>query len=143
MLYIDPTGQRGGIFLLRSIFICNKFHEKNSTAKKCGGNTDGACIERTRAGFSRSANQTGCGHQCAPLFAVHGMRMKNPEGAFDLMTFPADQDGRFRNQSAKERTACRRGKACSNRKKSKRCGRTWSQAKRNNSARRSPKTIAL
>ena len=35
---------------------------------------------------------------CAPC---HGVRMKNPEGAFDLLTFPKDQDGRFRNSVAK------------------------------------------
>ena len=35
---------------------------------------------------------------CSPC---HGIRMKNPEGAFDLMTFPRDQDGRFRNSVAK------------------------------------------
>ena len=35
---------------------------------------------------------------CSPC---HGVRMKNPEGAFDLMTFPKDQDGRFRNSVAK------------------------------------------
>ena len=28
---------------------------------------------------------------CSPC---HGMRMKNPEGAFDLPTFPKDQIGR-------------------------------------------------
>ena len=31
---------------------------------------------------------------CAPC---HGVRMKNPEGAFDLMTFPKDNPSRFRN----------------------------------------------
>jgi mono/diheme cytochrome c family protein len=35
---------------------------------------------------------------CSPC---HGMRMKNPEGAFDLMTFPKDQEGRFRNSVGK------------------------------------------
>jgi mono/diheme cytochrome c family protein len=35
---------------------------------------------------------------CSPC---HGIRMKNPEGAFDLMTFPKDQDGRFRHSVAK------------------------------------------
>ena len=35
---------------------------------------------------------------CAPC---HGVRMKNPEGAFDLMTFPKDQQGRFRNSVSK------------------------------------------
>jgi mono/diheme cytochrome c family protein len=33
--------------------------------------------------------------------ACHGVRMKNPEGAFDLMTFPHDQEGRFRNSVGK------------------------------------------
>ena len=35
---------------------------------------------------------------CAPC---HGVRMKNPEGAFDLPTFPKDQPGRFRNSVSK------------------------------------------
>ena len=35
---------------------------------------------------------------CAPC---HGARMKNPEGAFDLMTFPADQASRFQNSVSK------------------------------------------
>ncbi len=35
---------------------------------------------------------------CSPC---HGVQMKNPEGAFDLMTFPKDQEGRFRNSVAK------------------------------------------
>ncbi|MEQ1775421.1 MAG: cytochrome c [Burkholderiales bacterium] len=35
---------------------------------------------------------------CSPC---HGVRMKNPEGAFDLMTFPKDQDGRFRHSVGK------------------------------------------
>ena len=35
---------------------------------------------------------------CSPC---HGVRMKNPEGAFDLMTFPKDQEGRFRNSVGK------------------------------------------
>ena len=35
---------------------------------------------------------------CAPC---HGVRMKNPEGAFDLLTFPKDQPGRFRNSVSK------------------------------------------
>ena len=35
---------------------------------------------------------------CSPC---HGMRMKNPEGAFDLMTFPKDQESRFRNSVGK------------------------------------------
>lgn len=35
---------------------------------------------------------------CSPC---HGVRMKNPEGAFDLMTFPKDQEGRFRNSVSK------------------------------------------
>ena len=39
---------------------------------------------------------------CAPC---HGVGMKNPEGAFDLMTFPKDQDGRFRNSVAKGKNA--------------------------------------
>ena len=33
--------------------------------------------------------------------ACHGVRMKNPEGAFDLMTFPKDQEGRFMNSVSK------------------------------------------
>lgn len=33
--------------------------------------------------------------------ACHGVRMKNPEGAFDLLTFPKDQPGRFRNSVGK------------------------------------------
>ena len=33
--------------------------------------------------------------------ACHGIRMKNPEGAFDLLTFPKDQPGRFRNSVSK------------------------------------------
>lgn len=33
--------------------------------------------------------------------ACHGVGMKNPEGAFDLMTFPTDQAGRFQNSVAK------------------------------------------
>ena len=33
--------------------------------------------------------------------ACHGVRMKNPEGAFDLMKFPPDQEGRFRNSDSK------------------------------------------
>ena len=33
--------------------------------------------------------------------ACHGVRMKNPEGAFDLLTFPKDQPGRFRNSVSK------------------------------------------
>ncbi len=35
---------------------------------------------------------------CSPC---HGSRMKNPEGAFDLMIFPKDQQGRFTNSVAK------------------------------------------
>jgi len=35
---------------------------------------------------------------CSPC---HGVRMKNPEGAFDLMTFPADQPGRFQTSVSK------------------------------------------
>ena len=35
---------------------------------------------------------------CSPC---HGVGMKNPEGAFDLMTFPKDQAGRFRNSVGK------------------------------------------
>jgi mono/diheme cytochrome c family protein len=35
---------------------------------------------------------------CAPC---HGVRMNDPEGAFDLRTFPKDQDGRFRNSVGK------------------------------------------
>jgi mono/diheme cytochrome c family protein len=35
---------------------------------------------------------------CSPC---HGVRMKDPEGAFDLRTFPKDQDGRFRNSVGK------------------------------------------
>jgi mono/diheme cytochrome c family protein len=35
---------------------------------------------------------------CSPC---HGGRMKDPEGAFDLRTFPKDQEGRFRNSVAK------------------------------------------
>ena len=35
---------------------------------------------------------------CSPC---HGTRMKNPEGAFDLMTFPPDQPGRFQNSVSK------------------------------------------
>ena len=35
---------------------------------------------------------------CAPC---HGVRMKDPEGAFDLRTFPKDQEGRFRNSVSK------------------------------------------
>jgi mono/diheme cytochrome c family protein len=35
---------------------------------------------------------------CSPC---HGARMKNPEGAFDLMTFPADQPGRFKTSVSK------------------------------------------
>ena len=35
---------------------------------------------------------------CSPC---HGVRMKNPEGAFDLRTFPKDQESRFRNSVSK------------------------------------------
>lgn len=35
---------------------------------------------------------------CSPC---HGVRMEKPEGAFDLKTFPADQEGRFHNSVAK------------------------------------------
>ena len=35
---------------------------------------------------------------CAPC---HGVRMKNPEGAFDLTKFPKDQESRFRNSVTK------------------------------------------
>ena len=35
---------------------------------------------------------------CSPC---HGIRMQKPEGAFDLMTFPKDQAGRFRNSVGK------------------------------------------
>ena len=35
---------------------------------------------------------------CSPC---HGVQMKNPEGAFDLMTFPQDRGDRFRNSDSK------------------------------------------
>lgn len=35
---------------------------------------------------------------CSPC---HGVRMKNPEGAFDLMTFPKDNKPRFVNSVSK------------------------------------------
>ena len=35
---------------------------------------------------------------CSPC---HGVRMEKPEGAFDLKTFPPDQQGRFQNSVAK------------------------------------------
>ncbi len=35
---------------------------------------------------------------CSPC---HGVRMKNPEGAFDLMTFPPDGESRFRTSVTK------------------------------------------
>ena len=35
---------------------------------------------------------------CAPC---HGVQMKDPEGAFDLRTFPKDRNDRFRNSVAK------------------------------------------
>ncbi len=35
---------------------------------------------------------------CAPC---HGARMKNPEGAFDLMTFPKDGESRFQTSVSK------------------------------------------
>jgi mono/diheme cytochrome c family protein len=33
--------------------------------------------------------------------ACHGVRMEKPEGAFDLKTFPPDQEGRFQTSVAK------------------------------------------
>jgi mono/diheme cytochrome c family protein len=35
---------------------------------------------------------------CSPC---HGVRMEKPEGAFDLKTFPPDQQSRFQNSVAK------------------------------------------
>ena len=35
---------------------------------------------------------------CSPC---HGARMKNPEGAFDLMTFPKDGESRFQTSVSK------------------------------------------
>ena len=35
---------------------------------------------------------------CSPC---HGVGMKDPEGAFDLRTFPKDQESRFRNSVGK------------------------------------------
>lgn len=44
--------------------------------------------------------------------ACHGARMKNPEGAYDLPTFPKDQKSRFVYSVSKGKTACPHGKAC-------------------------------
>lgn len=48
--------------------------------------------EQIKQGFDTYARH------CSPC---HGSRMKNPEGAFDLMTFPKDQQGRFTNSVGK------------------------------------------
>ena len=39
---------------------------------------------------------------CSPC---HGVRMKNPEGAFDLMTFPKDSASRFQTSVSKGKNA--------------------------------------
>ena len=37
--------------------------------------------------------------------ACHGVRMKNPEGSFDLLTFPKDGESRFQTSVSKGKNA--------------------------------------
>jgi mono/diheme cytochrome c family protein len=51
--------------------------------------------------FSQQQIQAGSelyARHCSPC---HGVRMKNPEGAFDLLTFPPDQRARFETSVSK------------------------------------------
>jgi mono/diheme cytochrome c family protein len=58
----------------------------------CGANAQEFPAEQIKLGGDTYARH------CSPC---HGARMKNPEGAFDLMTFPADQASRFQTSVSK------------------------------------------
>ncbi len=66
----------GGVFVLASTLIHPTLQAQNFTPEQIKVGTDT---------YARN---------CSPC---HGVRMKNPEGAFDLLTFPVDQKSRFVN----------------------------------------------
>lgn len=55
--------------------------------------------------FTPEQIKSGSDNYARHCAACHGVRMKNPEGAFDLLTFPKDQPERFQTSVKKGKNA--------------------------------------
>jgi mono/diheme cytochrome c family protein len=94
LLYNDPTGLRRWDFFnhCRLLFVTMKKIElQMCMSGMLMALALGAHAQDFPAGQIKQGSDTYARH-CSPC---HGMRMKNPEGAFDLSTFPKDQKERF------------------------------------------------
>jgi mono/diheme cytochrome c family protein len=96
-----PPAAAGGIFFSVAHYSFKFFMKKTAIRKSVAGLLMTVALSASAQEFPAAQIKRGSDlyeRNCSPC---HGNRMKNPEGAFDLMTFPADQGARFRNSVAK------------------------------------------